>query len=257
MISKSKKILIVLTAVVYLFPFGYMGLLSVAESWSYPALWPNQLTADHWLQLLTAQSEITWSFLLSVTLSLCVAATATVTGFLTSKYIAAHDRSRWLLLGTYFPFILSPVIYAAFIYFYFVWLDLTGHFAGVFIGHLLLAYPYAIILCTGFWSRRYLQMEEVARTLGSSPLKTFLRVLMPLARGILLMTFFQTFLISWFEYGLTTILGVGKIETLTLLVYQFITEANIYYAALSSFLLMLPPVILLFFQRRWILARPI
>ncbi len=253
--SRFKKILILATAALYGFPFLYMGLMSFARRWTYPSVLPDLLTIEHWRQLVVGQIEISYSFLLSVVLSLSVAATATIGGFITSKYIAEHRRSRWLLLGTYFPFILSPVIYAAFIYYYFVWMDLTGHVAGVFIGHLLLAYPYAIILCTGFWSRRSRKMEEVARTLGSGPWTTFARVLIPLARGILLMTFFQTFLISWFEYGLTTLLGIGKIQTLTLLVYQFITEANIYYAALSSFLLLLPPLILLLFQRRWLLYK--
>ncbi|MEO1805346.1 MAG: ABC transporter permease, partial [Bacteroidota bacterium] len=62
--------------------------------------------------------------------------------------------------------------------------------------------------------------------------------------------------ISWFEYGLTTLIGVGKIQTLTLKVYQYVNEANIYFAALASCLLFLPPLILIWVNKRFVF-RPI
>ena len=56
--------------------------------------------------------------------------------------------------------------------------------------------------------------------------------------------FFQTFLISWFQYGLTLLVGSGKVETLPLKVYDYVSEANLGYAAVAGCLLVLPPVLL-------------
>jgi putative spermidine/putrescine transport system permease protein len=158
---------------------------------------------------------------------------------------------------SYFPFVLSPVIYAAVLYNYFIRLGLSGNILGVILGQLLIAYPYAVILFNGFWNNRMQDIEKLVQTLGGNRWQTYKRVLLPMAQGFLLVCFFQTFLISWFEYGLTTIIGVGKVQTLTLKVFQYINAANFYNAALCSSLLVIPPIILLYinkrylFQRRW------
>ena len=52
------------------------------------------------------------------------------------------------------------------------------------------------------------------------------------------------------------IIGYGKVQTLTVKVYQFLTEANIFYAALNCCLLILPPVLLLWMNKRIILRYP-
>jgi putative spermidine/putrescine transport system permease protein len=68
--------------------------------------------------------------------------------------------------------------------------------------------------------------------------------------------FFQSFLVSWFEYGLTQFIGLGKVKTLTVMVFNFINEANLFYAALACVLLVLPPIVLLYMNKKvLILAR--
>jgi putative spermidine/putrescine transport system permease protein len=57
-------------------------------------------------------------------------------------------------------------------------------------------------------------------------------------------------LISWFEFGFTNFIGVGKVQTLTIKVYQFVLEANPYLAALASCLLLFPPILLLWRKKK-------
>jgi len=75
-------------------------------------------------------------------------------------------------------------------------------------------------------------------------------VILLLSRGPFLVCFFQTFLISWFQYGLTVLVGSGQVETLPLRVYAYVNEANLGYAAVASGLLVLPPLILLWLNRQ-------
>lgn len=100
-------------------------------------------------------------------------------------------------------------------------------------------------------------MEQLVATLGGNTWQTYIKVLLPVAKGALLVCFFQTFLISWFEYGLTTIIGVGKVQTLTVKVFQYISEANIFYAALASCLLVAPPIVLLWINKRFVFVKHI
>ncbi|TYP93642.1 putative spermidine/putrescine transport system permease protein [Fodinibius salinus] len=242
-------------ALAFVFPVLYLLVLSLADSWIFPQLLPEALTLKRWGTLVGGANNLWGSLLLSLIIAFTVATVSTICGFFTSKHLAYHpNRSLWMRLS-YFPFVLSPVIYAAVLYYYFIRLGLSGSIMGVILGQLLIAYPYSVILFSGFWSKRMLHIEKLVQTLGGHRWQTYRRVLLPMAQGLLLVCFFQTFLISWFEYGLTTIIGVGKVQTLTLKVFQYINEASFYNAALSSSLLVLPPIILLYFNKRYLFQK--
>lgn len=242
-------------AVSFIFPVVYLLLLSVAGSWIFPRILPETITFERWLALFTGSNDLFGSLMLSLVIAFTVALLSTFGGFYSSKHIAYHHkRSLWMRLS-YFPFVLSPVIYAALLYFYFIRSGLSGNIFGVILGQLLIAYPYSVILFSGFWGKRIQHMEQLVQTLGGNRWQSYRRVLLPMAQGLLLVCFFQTFLISWFEYGLTTLIGVGKVQTLTLKVFQYINEANFYNAALSSSLLVLPPIILLYFNKKYLFKK--
>jgi putative spermidine/putrescine transport system permease protein len=253
--TNTKSYIAKAVGITFIFPVAYLLVLSVAQSWIYPQLLPQGITFERWINLLRGQNDLFRSLLLSLSTALSVATLATFAGFYTSKQLAYHPkRSLWMRLS-YFPFVLSPVIYAAVLYYYFIEMELSGSLLGVIFAQLLIAYPYSVILFSGFWSQNVKDIEHLVQTLGGNKWQTYKRVLQPMAQGLLLVCFFQTFLISWFEYGLTTIIGVGKVQTLTLKVFQYINEANFYNAALSSSLLVLPPIILLYFNKQYLFRK--
>ena len=45
---------------------------------------------------------------------------------------------------------------------------------------------------------------------------------------------------SWFEYGVTQFVGIGKVPTLTVRTMQFVKEANPQFDAVSACLMVLP-----------------
>lgn len=253
--NNSKSYIAKVVAVTFLFPVVYLLMLSLAKTWIFPDVLPDGFTINRWKSLFYGGNDLFSSLILSLVTALSVATISTFAGFYTSKQLAYHSkRSLWIRLS-YFPFVLSPVIYAAVLYYYFIEIGLSGSIAGVILAQLLIAYPYSVILFSGFWSKRIQQIEKLVQTLGGNRWQTYCRVFFPMAQGLLLVCFFQTFLISWFEYGLTTIIGVGQVQTLTLKVFQYINEANFYNAALSSSLLILPPIILLYFNKRYLFQK--
>ena len=231
--------------IVYLFPFLYLIILSIISRYPYPEIIPKHFDFSHWISVFTGESELAHSLTVSVIISLTVATISTGFGFVTSRAFAKNSKEQRLIKMTYFPFLFPPVIYASMLSHFFIVAHLSGTITGVVVGQVLIAYPFAILLLRGFWSRTVMTNEETAKTLGASPRQIFFRVLLPMARGLLFITFFQTFLISWFEYGLTTLLGLGQIQTLTLRVFGYIQQGNPTLAALSSLFLFIPPVLLL------------
>ncbi|QNF35266.1 ABC transporter permease subunit [Adhaeribacter swui] len=247
-----RKILLSTPMAAILLPYLFFGMLSLGQRWFYPDILPQHFTLDNWQQLFVKQGELQIGLFLSLILGLGVAFLSTLMGFVVSKEISwAKHKNRWLLLA-YWPFVLAPVVLAILVQRFFLLTNMSGEVIGVLLGQLILAFPYAVILFQSFWNNQVLQLEQQSLTLGAPAGYTLRHILLPLAKPLLLMCFFQTFLISWFEYGLTQFIGLGKVKTLTILVFKYVNEANIFYAALASLLIMLPPALLLWFNKKFI-----
>ncbi|MEP7251147.1 MAG: ABC transporter permease subunit [Ginsengibacter sp.] len=251
----SKKAIVVIAIILFTFPFVYLLLLSLADEWRFPRFLPANVNLQRWKEALEGNNSIFSGLTLSLIIAFFVAFISTLAGFLISRAIAQNQRRNLLLFFCYFPMALSPVVYALLINYFFIRVGLSGSVAGIVMAQLMIALPFAILLLNSFWNREVSSLEDVSKTLGADFKQTFFKVLLPVARPQLLVCCFQTFLISWFEYGLTTIIGVGKIQTLTLTVYQYIGEANIYYAAISSCIIIFPILILLWINKRFIYSK--
>lgn len=233
-------------------PLLFLLLLSFGLNWTYPNILPQKFTLIHWNEFLFRNSGLHQSFLTSLAIALFVAFTATLLGFISSRWIAYHKRKNLLLTLTYFPFALSPVIFSLCLKFYFLKAGLAGNIPGVLLAQLIITFPYSTIFFISFWNNTIKNYSYLGSTLGAGVMYNYKKIILPLSKSFLLTCFFQCFIISWFEYGLTNVIGYGKVQTLTIRVFQFIGEANIFYAALSSCLLILPPVILLWMNKKFI-----
>lgn len=253
--TKSSYFFRFLIALVCIVPIMLLVVLSFSKNWTFPSLVADTYTTIAWQDLFKKGNSVRDSLFSSIIISLLVGVGATCMGFFTSRTIAYHKHRRALMFLAYLPFVLSPVILAVCLKFYFIKLNLAGNIIGVVLAQLIIAFPYSTIFFMGFWNQQLKNYAEVAATLGSDDKRIFSTIIIPLSKPLLIICFFQCFLISWFEYGLTSVIGYGKVQTLTVKVYQYLTEVNTFYAALSCCLLILPPVLLLWLNKRIILKR--
>lgn len=249
---KSARIFrnIYITAVIV--PFIFLLGLSLARNWKYPEIVSNYIGFANWAEILGQSSGLGSSLMLSLFISLTVAVLATSVGFIISRYVQYDKRRHFWSLITYFPYVLAPVVFGACLSYYFLKLGVFGTTIGVVLAQFIIAFPYAVIFFTPVWGKKLKQYEELSATLGSQSFQIFKNVSIPMSKGMIMICFFQTFLISWFEYGITSIIGVGKVQTLTVKVFLFIKESNFYFGAMSCCLLMIPPLILLYVNKKYV-----
>ncbi len=247
-----RRVAIVLLALLFSLPFVYLLALSLASEWRFPLLLPGGWTLAHWTDLGSTGGNWAASAFTSLALATTVGLMATGIGFFTAWRLTGHPKRQIFLHLAYLPYAFSPVIYAHCLKFFFNVSDLSGTFPGVLLAQFILAYPFAILLFFNHFDSSLRAMEDLTYTLGGSARTAFWRVLVPVSRATLLVCFFQTFLISWFDYGLTSVIGLGQVRTLTIAVFQYIGEANQYVAALASCLVCLPPLILLWLNQRFV-----
>lgn len=244
-----KKALLYSVCALFALPFAYLALLSLATQWFYPGLLPNGLTFLHWTGLHAGFfSALAYSCLFALTIGIL----STLAGFLSAQYIAGHPWRRWALVLAYLPYAFSPVIYAHCIKFFFLVSNLAGQVTGVMLAQFILCYPFAFLLFFRHFDADLRAMEDLSATLGASRTATFFRVLLPVSKDALRLCFAQTFLISWFDYGLSSVIGLGQVRTLTVLTYQYIGEANTYLAAVTACMICFPPLLLLWLNQRFV-----
>lgn len=244
-----------LLSLLFALPLLYMLLRSVAFSWNWPDILPSVWSGKFWATMIAGGNALGHGLGRSIITAVITAVFATGLALPVSHAIAVHRYRRYWLLIAYFPFILAPVIYATTLRFYFVSLGLSSTVGGILIGHFLVAFPFAVLVLEGGWDNRMVSLAQQARSLGATSLQSWTKVVMPAFRGLLGLCLFQTFLISWFEFGLTSLIGQGQVRTLPVLVFQFVQESSASYAALASVLLMLPPFLLLLLNRKLLMRR--
>lgn len=234
-----------LLGVIMLAPFAWLLALSFARHWRYPALWPTAWQSDQWRTLDSGWNNLTTLAVNSLLLALCVGVTATFAGFYTSRALASQAGMRgWLALAG-LPFALSPVVYGLCIGQAYSWFGLSGAYAGVALAQFPFAYGYAVLICHGFWTPQTRALNDLARTLGANRWQRTLRVELPLAAGLLGLCLFQTALMSWFDFTLTRVIGAGRVQTLTLAVFDYFSAGDLRLACASALLLIAPPTMAL------------
>jgi putative spermidine/putrescine transport system permease protein len=249
-----KKWIWYILAVLLILPLPYLFLLSFADIWRHPDLWPDGFTIRHWKDSLLA-GGLAESLLVSLFISATVALLGMTLGFGMARLIARHPKRVLLLRAAYLPYAFSSVVYAFCLQFYFLKTGLSGTIPGLILSQILIVFPFAVILFIGHWGTRMFALEELVQTLGGTVWTAWKKVVLPLSKPILLLGFFQTFLISWFDYGFSSVIGLGQVPTLTVRVFQYIGETNPYFAAVSSCLLILPPLILLWANSAYLRQR--
>ncbi|RYU78334.1 ABC transporter permease [Hymenobacter persicinus] len=238
-------------------PFVLLGLLALAEQWRWPAALPPAYSLTAVRSLLGAtDNDLLAGLGRSLLLAGTVAVLATGGGLAVARALARSTRSARWEAASYLPYALPPVLLATLIQPFIIRLHLSGSGVGVLLGLLLVALPYATLLLRSFWTPQVAEYESLARTLGCTSAQAFRRVLLPLAWPRLRTALFQTFLLAWFDFGLTNVLSVGKVRTLTVQVFAYVGEANSQLAAVASLLLLLPPALLLWLNRPALLRRP-
>lgn len=244
-----KKASFYLFCAIGLLPFIHLLLLSFASQWQPDKLIPQSLGLQNWQQI-AQQGLLTNHLFRSLTLSTIVALLSTGIGYPLGRLLSQSPRKPLWLSLAYLPYAFSPVIYAYCLQYYFLSTGLSGSILGIIIAQALLFTPFSVLFFINFWSPRLIAMQHLALTLGSSPNQVWLKVWIPMSMPALRAIFAQIFLFSWFDYGLTIVIGSGRVTTLSLLVWQYISESNPYYAAIGSCVLMLPAALLLFLSGR-------
>lgn len=136
------------------------------------------------------------------------------------------------------PLVVPVVILAAGLYYVYSFARLNGTFAGLIVGHVVLTFPYAVVVISASLEDLDPALERAARGLGAHPLRAFLLVALPLIAPAVGIAFLFSFLTSFDEVVLAAFITGPETITLPRKMWDGIRfELNPTLAAVSTLLI--------------------
>lgn len=241
----SKHLTTILLSFVLLTLFLSLCLSALGLGLSYPLLWPRTWDFSILMEVVS-NGQLLSSFASSLWIAAAVALLSTITAFavrLMSFY--SQPQQRLHLFIFYLPYLIAPVVLAVALQILFLQLGWAGTYTAIIMGQFCITFPYAIIIQDRIWGDSLRSSVQMGLNFGLSSSQLLRWNIWPAAKGLLLLSTIQTFLISWFDFALVQFLGMGKIRTLTLSLYTSVLESDVQHASFAAIAIILPGFLLM------------
>lgn len=234
-----------------------LAVWSVAQGWRFPDLFPAETTTAAWVYALSPQSGVLQSFGITTLIAAVTTLIAALIGLPAGRALGLHRfRGRNLV----FLLLLAPAIVPGIAVVFglhgiLLRLGLAGTIPGVILAHLVPVLPYMTLVLAAVFSRFDPAFEQQARSLGATPWQAFRTVTLPAILPGLMTAALFSFLVSWSQYLLTLAVGGGRVQTLPLVLFSFVSAGRNDLAAAMALLYILPGVLILAVTARRITGR--
>lgn len=251
-----RTIILVLLALVIFGPLTNLLIWAVAEQWYYPHKLPVTYGFKYWEEVF----KPTGNAMLSLWTSLLIAVLTVLTCLAVSipaGYALARRSLPWralimlaFLLPQAFPSVPIYINIARIFYGY----GLNGTITGVVLVHTTHGLVFSVWIATAAFAAVDRELEEAARSIGASPLRSFFTVTLPLAAPGIMASAIFVFLESLDEFTGTFFVGVPDVTTLPLLLFTASMEGNYQIASITALILLVPSVGFMLFIERFLKA---
>lgn len=119
-----------------------------------------------------------------------------------------------------FPAVITGA--ALLIYYYQVTGWRNRSFVGLLIGHVLITTPYVFLTISSTLYNFDISLEEAARSLGASKLKTFFKITIPLIKSGLIAGGMFAFIVSWGQFAISLLLAGMGLTTLPIQLFDYV-----------------------------------
>ena len=238
-------------------PLVPLAIWSLAHGWRFPDLVPQVWSLKAWTHALSPRSGVLGSLGLTTFIALATTALAVVVALPAARVLGLHDfrGKRLVYLMVLAPAILPGIAVALGLHGVFLRLGLTGTVSGVILAHLIPVLPYTILILAAVFAAFDTELEAQARSLGAGRAQVFWHVTLPAILPGLLTAALFAFLVSWSQYLLTLAIGGGRVQTLPLTLFSFVSAGRSDMTGAIAVIYILPGVLVLALTARFVTGR--
>lgn len=171
--------------------------------------------------------------------------------------ILAKEKFRgkkFLETLVFLPLVIPGFVTTMGIQFLFIRLDLIETLIGVGIVHSLVTFPYYIRALKAGYSTISRGYEKMGRMMGANSLELFFKINFPMLLPSFLAGISLVVIVSFAQYLVTLIIGGGKVITLPILMFPFISGGDIKVGAVYSIIYIVINMLLIILLERGVLA---
>ena len=237
-------------------PIANMLLWTVAEVWYFPHKLPLEWGFSFWERVFRPQGNAMESLINSIIIAL-LTVTASLAVSIPAGYALGKGKLPWrglFLLLFLLPQAFPTLAVHANIARVFYSLGLNGTITGVVLVHTIQGLVMSVWISAAAFAAVDEELEQAARNIGASPLRTFMTVTLPLALPGIIASAIFVFLISLDEFTGTYFVGVPDITTMPLLLFTASMEGNYQIASITSLILLVPSILFMLFIERFLKA---
>lgn len=243
-----KRLLLLLTIIIILFPIILVVLFSIFSYYRYPLLFPEKFTLGFWQNTMLGNSQFYISVLNSIVVGTLNGILATLVGIMTARALTKYKffGDKFIKIIASIPLFIPSIALFMGVHLIMIKLHLVNSFTGVVLAHMLVSVPYATNIFISFFMGINPDMENAARTMGCNQRRIYSKILLPLLAPGIYLSFSIGFLISFSEYFSTFLIGGGKVRTLSSMLYPYISNGDTGNAAVLGVIFILVNVSVFF-----------
>lgn len=248
-----------LFGIFFIFAVPFLSLLfwSIGKDWSWPSLIPRELTFQSWNYLFSGYGRIAEAVLTSMLLAGIVTLIVIVISIPTSSSLALSNfrGKNFIEVLIFLPIVVPPIAVVMGVHLIFIKFGFADTFWGVVLAHLIPTTSYMVRILKTVYTVLGDKMQEQAVALGANSWQTFRYVTLPMIFPGILTGGILVFLISLSQYLLTFLIGGGRIVTLPLVLFPFVSAGNRPIAAVLSLLFTFPGILVIIISEYWLKRR--
>jgi multiple sugar transport system permease protein len=191
------------------------------------------------------------SLLVSAIVTLLTMMIAIPASYSLARYKPGGDQISFFILSILF---LPPVIGVLPLFFIFKTIGILDTYWVLFISHLFFDLPFCIWITKGFFEDIPLELEQAVMVDGYSRFRVFFKIAVPLAKSGIAVASLFAFIFSWNELMFASIFTRSSVQTLPLVLQDYIGSAGISWGELLAVasIAAVPGILLAIFMQRYI-----
>ena len=236
--------------------FAYIFLSSfkpLKEVMARAKLFPQQATLDNFISLFKATSSnknFPRYLLNSMFISACTAVLTSTVSSLAAYGFSRHNYfgKKIMLNSMLFLYVFPTIILLVPVYKMYSTIGFIDNYLSLIITYAGLTTPFCTWILVSFFERVPRSLEEAAFVDGATPIKAFIKILLPIAVPGLVMVLAYSFITAWGEYMFASILIQRNINrTITQSLVDFTADQYINWGLLlAGSVIVLVPVVSMF-----------
>jgi len=250
-------ILIAIILFVFLFPVFWIVIGSFKVQGDFyavpPKILPSTWNFDNYKSVLTERGlkGISDSLIISIVSTLLTMIIAVPASYALARYKPGGTQISFFILSVLF---LPPVIGVVPLFFIFKTLGLLDTYYVLLISYLFFNLPFSTWIMKGFFEDIPVELEQAVMVDGYSRFRVFFKVSIPLAKPGIAVAGLFAFIFSWNELMFASIFGRAAVQTLPLVLQDFIGSRGIVWGQLSALgvIAAIPGILLAVFMQRYI-----